>query len=274
MSEFCAHRPKTYAFLIDGINDYEKHGIINKKAKGTKKSVIQNQITFNEYVNVLFNKNKLIKPQFGFRSTNHDIYTEKINKIALSSNDNKGMQCSDNINTYPYGYNAKDVIDYNNLIDKVHMANNRCNNVSKDTDTLLEDVDVLLNRMNKLKDKSKKRMEHSNKLLEEYEVINDKIDKTIEKSKIETCEFNMLIESTNELVKRTNNNCEKTVILLDNIKKLNTKVDKLKKRSKKGINKSKELLKSYEINNDNANTLIKRLKTINKDGNLNKRGVG
>ena len=38
--------------------------------------------------------------------------------------------------------------------------------------------------MNKLKDKSKTRMEHSNKLLEEYEVINDKIDKTIEKSKI------------------------------------------------------------------------------------------
>ena len=274
MSEFCAHRPKTYAFLIDGINDYEKHGIINKKAKGTKKSVIQNQITFNDYVNVLFNKTKLIKSQFSFRSTTHDIDTEKVNKISLSSNDNKRIQCSDNINTYPYGYNAKDVIDYNNLIDKVHMANNRCNNVSKDTDTLLEDVDVLLNRMNKLKDKSKKRMEHSNKLLEEYEVINDKIDKTIEKSKIETCEFNMLIESTNELVKRTNNNCEKTVILLDNIKKLNTKVDKLKKRSKKGINKSKELLKSYEINNDNANTLIKRLKTINKDGNLNKRGVG
>ena len=38
--------------------------------------------------------------------------------------------------------------------------------------------------MNKLKDKSKKRMEHSNKLLEEYKVINDKIDTNIEKTKI------------------------------------------------------------------------------------------
>ena len=127
--------------------------------------------------------------------------------------------------------------------------------------------------MNKLKDKSKKRMEHSNKLLEEY---NDKIDKTIEKSKIvrETCEFNMLIGGTNELVKRTNYNCEKIDILLDDIKKLNDKVNKLKKRSKKGINKSKELLKSYEVNNNNANTLIKELKTTNKDDDLNKRGVG
>ena len=43
---------------------------------------------------------------------------------------------------------------------------------------------MLLNRINKLKDKSKKRMEQSNKLLEDYKVINDKIDKNIEKSKI------------------------------------------------------------------------------------------
>ena len=76
------------------------------------------------------------------------------------------------------------------------------------------------------------------------------------------------------LLKRTSDNCEKTDILLDDNKKLNTKVDKLKKRSKKSINKSKELLKSYEVNNNNANTLIKRLKTINKDNDLNKRGVG
>ena len=94
---------------------------------------------------------------------------------------------------------------------------------------------MLLNRINNLKDKSKKRMEHSNKLLEEYEVINDKIDKTIEKSKMvsETCEFKMLIKITNELVKRTNANCEKTDILSDDIKKLNDQVDKLKKEVKK-----------------------------------------
>ena len=281
MSEFFAHRAKTYAFLIDGFNDdvYEKRGVTNKKAKGTKKYVIQNQITFNDYINVIFNKTSIIKPQFGFRSKNHEVFTEKINKIALSSNDNKRIQCDDNINTYPYGYDEetdKDVIDYDNLIDKVRKVNNRHNTVSKDTDTLLEDVDVLLNRINKLKDKSKKRIEHSKKFLEEYKVINDKIDKTIEKSKIirDTCEFNMLIESTNELIKRIDNNCENTDILLDDIKKLNDQVDKIKKRSKKGINKSKELLKSYELNNDNANILIERLNIIKEDNNLNKKGVG
>ena len=50
MSKFCAHKAKAYAFLIDDFTDYgyEKHGITNKKAKGTKKCVIQNQITFND----------------------------------------------------------------------------------------------------------------------------------------------------------------------------------------------------------------------------------
>ena len=271
MSKFCAHRAKTYAFLFDDFTDYDY--VINKKAKGTKKCVIQNQITFNDYVNVLFNKTKLIKSQFGFRSRNHEVDTEKINKIALSSNGNKRIQCYDNINTYPYGYDRidKHINEYDNLIEKVHKANNKSVIISKDTDTLLEDVDMLLNRTNKLKDKSKKRMEQSNKLLEDY--INDKIDKNIEKSKIitDTCEINILIESTNELIKRTDDNCEKTDILLHDIKKLN---DKVKKKSKKGITKSNELLKSFEVNNNNANTLIKKLKTINKDDNLNKRGVG
>ena len=58
------------------------------------------------------------------------------------------------------------------------------------------------------------------------------------------------------------------------LKNLMIRLIDLKKRSKKGINKSKELLKSYEVNNNGANTIIKKFKKINKDDNLNKRGVG
>ena len=46
----------------------------------------------------------MIKSQFGFRSRNQEIYTEKINKIALSCNDNKRIQDDNGINTYPRGY--------------------------------------------------------------------------------------------------------------------------------------------------------------------------
>ena len=73
MSEFCALRAKTYTFKLD--NNHEV-----KKAKGTKKCVIENQLTFKDYINVLFNKVPMIKSQFGFRSRNHEIYTGKIKK--------------------------------------------------------------------------------------------------------------------------------------------------------------------------------------------------
>ena len=41
-----------------------------------------------------------------FKSDLHNVYTEEVNKIALSSNDNKKLQTSDRITTYQYGTNA------------------------------------------------------------------------------------------------------------------------------------------------------------------------
>ena len=82
MNEFCALRAKTYTFKLN--NNHEV-----KKAKGTKKCVKENQLTFKDYINTFFNKVSMIKSQFGFRSRNHEIYIENFNKIALSSNDNK-----------------------------------------------------------------------------------------------------------------------------------------------------------------------------------------
>ena len=41
-----------------------------------------------------------------FQSEAHNVYTEEINKIALSSNDDKRLQTFDGIATYPYGSTA------------------------------------------------------------------------------------------------------------------------------------------------------------------------
>ena len=89
--------------------------------------------------------------------------------------------------------------------------------------------------MNKLKDKSKKHMEHSNKLSEEYKAINDKIDTNFEKTKIvrAPCEVNMLIESTDELIKRTNDNCEKTIYFYMMLKNVMIRLINLKKEVKR-----------------------------------------
>ena len=54
-----------------------------------------------------FSDNKIIlKSQQRFRSDHHEVFTEEVNKIALSSNDDKRLQTFDGITTYPYGTNA------------------------------------------------------------------------------------------------------------------------------------------------------------------------
>ena len=54
----------------------------------------------------LFNNKIILKSQRRFKSDYHNVYTEKINKIALSSNDDKRLQTFDKIVTNPYGTNA------------------------------------------------------------------------------------------------------------------------------------------------------------------------
>ena len=43
------------------------------------------------------------------KNERHNVFTEEINKIALSSNDNKRMQSPDSIDTYAYG-TSKDLV--------------------------------------------------------------------------------------------------------------------------------------------------------------------
>ena len=61
---------------------------------------------FEHYKDCLFNNKTIIKSQQRFRSDHHNVCTEEVNKIALSSNDDKILQTFDRITTYPYGTNA------------------------------------------------------------------------------------------------------------------------------------------------------------------------
>ena len=58
-----------------------------KNTKGKKKSVIKRQLMFENYKDCLFNHKIMLKSQQRFKSDHHKVYTEDINKIALSSND-------------------------------------------------------------------------------------------------------------------------------------------------------------------------------------------
>ena len=67
--------------------------------------------------------NKIIsKKKQRFKSERHNVFTEEINKIALSTNDDKRMQSIDSIETYAYG-TSKDLVSEKEEI--------KCNNTIK-----------------------------------------------------------------------------------------------------------------------------------------------
>ena len=82
-----------------------------KKLKEQEKCVIERMIKFNDYKNCLLKDEVLLKSELRFVSKKHDVYTENINKIALSNNDDKRIVSSDKITSYPYGYKGKKCIN-------------------------------------------------------------------------------------------------------------------------------------------------------------------
>ena len=90
MTGFVALRPKVYSYLTDDCKE-------DKKAKGTKKCVIKQRFNFNDYKYCLLNNKLVLKSQQRFKSERHDVYSEEVNQIALSGNDNKRLQSLDRI---------------------------------------------------------------------------------------------------------------------------------------------------------------------------------
>ena len=140
MKEFVGLKAKTYSYLKDN-NDEDK------KAKGTKRCAIKTKFKFQDYKNCVaaahienkinhLEKNKIdleslkefiennkliLKIQQKFKSERHNAFTEEINKIGFSSNDDKRMESIDSIETYAYGMNKglvckKEEIKRNNII--------------------------------------------------------------------------------------------------------------------------------------------------------------
>ena len=73
---------------------------------------------FGNYTECLFNDKIILKSQQRFKSYNNDVCTEKVTKIALSSNDNKRIQTFDRITTYPYRANVFKVCESEMMIVK------------------------------------------------------------------------------------------------------------------------------------------------------------
>ena len=68
ITEFVALRPKAYSYITNNF-------IEMKKAKGTKKCVVNKLLTFVDYKKCLFDNGKVLKSQQTFKSENHEAYT-------------------------------------------------------------------------------------------------------------------------------------------------------------------------------------------------------
>ena len=96
ITEFVALRLKTCSYWTDNDKSVEK-------AKRTIKCVIKRTLKFDDYKYCLFKDEIILKSQQRFKSERHCVYTEEVNKIALSSSDDKRLQTFHRIRTYPYG---------------------------------------------------------------------------------------------------------------------------------------------------------------------------
>ena len=61
------------------------------------------KLMFENFKDCLFNNKTVYRSQKRFKSYYHVVYTEEVNKIVFNCNDDKRLQTSDRITTYPYG---------------------------------------------------------------------------------------------------------------------------------------------------------------------------
>ena len=80
-------------------------GSEHKKAKGIKKVAVKNRIMFENFKECLFNNKIIRKSQETFKSE-LELHTIEINKVALSSNDNKRLQTFDRVTSFPHRTNS------------------------------------------------------------------------------------------------------------------------------------------------------------------------
>ena len=97
ITEFVGLRSKLYAYKTDDNHE-------SKKCKGIKGCVVSRDIIFDNYKYCLFNRQTHNIKQNGFRSYRHRVYSESINKIALSFCDDKTYIDNNDINCKTFGY--------------------------------------------------------------------------------------------------------------------------------------------------------------------------
>ena len=100
MTEFVALRVKMYAY-----RKIDKE-VEEKRCKGTKKCVVSEGLTFDDYKTCLFDDETIHREQMLFENKKREVYTVNKHKIALNRDDDKRTVQADGITTLARGYVA------------------------------------------------------------------------------------------------------------------------------------------------------------------------
>jgi hypothetical protein len=87
-----------------------------KKLKGIKASIVKNELNIDDYRRMLKDNTNIYKSMNVIRSRKHELFTETINKVALTNplDDNKNFVDTDAITRYPWGYKKIPYIKFAN----------------------------------------------------------------------------------------------------------------------------------------------------------------
>ena len=97
IKEFVGLRAKLYSYKMD-------EGKENKRCKGIKKAVVEKSIRHEDYKTCLTTGKEQLRRQTIIRSYEHVLYTEEVNKIALSAADDKRYLLKDSFDTLAWGH--------------------------------------------------------------------------------------------------------------------------------------------------------------------------
>ena len=102
ISERVNLRAKLYAFNVfdPATGEYEAE----KRCKGISRAVVKHNINFQDYKTILFEQSMQYRKQYMLRSKNLTIYTVCINKVALSSYDDKRYILDGGLDSLAHGH--------------------------------------------------------------------------------------------------------------------------------------------------------------------------
>ncbi|KAL4088535.1 hypothetical protein QTP88_023629 [Uroleucon formosanum] len=98
MTEFCALRAKSYAYILAGREKI--------RAKGIRGHVVKNHMTFNDHKKCLFDEEEIDvrRENVSICSFKHQLMTIKSNKLTFNNFDDKRVILEDKIHTLAHGH--------------------------------------------------------------------------------------------------------------------------------------------------------------------------